>query len=415
MKSTAGIAGTSNPPAPAELLVAAQSRSPSSHADAAALAVQHRLPAIDALRGVVLLLMLVDHSRDLFFQQHPIADPMDILALTPGLFFTRLSSALCAPIFIFLAGLAANLYARSHGNAAARVFLLKRGLLLLALEFTLVDFAWSGEFPAGSLDLQVIGCIGICMLALAALLGLPRAVLATLAAVIVLGHNLLDGVAIEPGSSGYALWSLLHQRNVIELGTLPPLLISYPVLPWIGAIVLGFCAGPWYTRSCAAGQRIALLLWSGCALLAAFVLLRWLNFYGDAPWLSGDDALRTLMSFLNATKYPPSLMFLLPTLGMGLLLLALFERCSGARLIRQLAQYGAAPLFFYLAHLYALQVLYRMALQLHGPTQGESYGVAELWQVWALSGALALALFWPTRWFARLKQRRRDLRWLGYF
>lgn len=259
----------------------------------------------------------------------------------------------------------------------------------------------------------MIWAIGLSMIALAGLLWLPRAWLAALALAIVAGHNLLDGVVAGDGAAG-ALWKVLHERGWIELGDVLRLRTSYPVLPWIGVIALGYVLGPWYGAGTTAPVRRRRLLAAGAGALLLFAVLRALGSYGDAPWIAFPDALRTWMSVFNLTKYPPSLLFLLATLGTGLLLLRAYERPALARALRPLAAIGAAPMFFYLLHLYALKALYLAALAVWGPNRGEVFGVGSVGALLAIAAVLALALYPPVAAFARLKARRRDLAWLRY-
>ncbi|WP_369942955.1 DUF1624 domain-containing protein [Xanthomonas medicagonis] len=374
-----------------------------------------RLTSIDLLRGTVMLLMLLDHVRETFYMQHQIGDPMDVERTAPALFATRLLAHLCAPVFVFLTGLSAWLYAarQPRGRAAAAAFLLKRGLFLIVLELTLVNLAWTFAFPPQVLYLQVIWAIGLSMLALAALLWLPRPLLALLGALLVAGHNLLDGVHVQGDGALATAWAVLHDRGWLQLGDLR-LRTSYPLLPWIGVIALGYAAGPWYGADTAPAQRQQRLLACGLGALALFHLLRWHNGYGDAPWQAQDDLAHTAMSFFNLTKYPPSLLFLLLTVGVGLLLLRLYERPRLARALAPLAAIGAAPMFFYLLHLYVLKLLYLAALAFWGASHGSLFGVDSVAALWAIAAALGLALYWPTAAFARLKARRRDLAWLRY-
>ncbi|MDL5368198.1 heparan-alpha-glucosaminide N-acetyltransferase domain-containing protein [Xanthomonas sp. NCPPB 2654] len=374
-----------------------------------------RLASIDLLRGTVMLLMLLDHVRETLYLHHQIGDPVDVERTAPALFVARALAHLCAPVFVFLTGLSAWLYAarQPHGRAAAAAFLLKRGLFLIVLELTLVNVAWTFAFPPQVIYLQVIWAIGLSMLALAALLWLPRPLLALLGAVLVAGHNLLDGVHVAGDGPWAAAWAVLHDRSWLQLGELR-LRTSYPLLPWIGVIALGYATGPWYGAAAAPPQRQRRLLACGIGALALFHLLRWHNGYGDAPWREHADLARTAMSFFNVTKYPPSLLFLLLTLGVGLLLLRLYEHPPLARALAPLATIGAAPMFFYLLHLYVLRLLYLAALASWGPNHGTLFGVDSVAALWAIAAVLGLALYWPVAAFARLKARRRDLAWLRY-
>jgi uncharacterized membrane protein len=392
---------------------AEQVRVSTSHAGAHA-AARTRLQSIDALRGVVMLFMLVDHVREVFYAHHAVTDPMNALTIEPALFFTRITSQVCAPVFVFLTGLSAWLFGQSHTKAETSMFLVKRGAFLLLLELTLVGFAWAAQTIPPTFWLQVIWAIGLCMIILAGLIHLPRAWQIGLGALIVCGHNLLDPIHLTPDSPFFIPWAMLHQRDVIELGAGMVAKTTYPILPWIGVILLGYVAGPWFGKTADPDvRRRRLLIW-GVGLLVGFVLIRFANVYGDKPWVDTGDALRTTMSFLALTKYPPSLLFLAPTIGIGLLLLAAFEAMDRQRPIAWLALLGGAPMFFYVLHLYVLKVLYFSAVGVWGLNQGKSFGFDNVGMLWLTAAVLAPLLYFPARWFAEFKQRRRDLWWPRY-
>ncbi len=375
-----------------------------------------RLLSIDALRGLVILLMLLDHVRETFFLHRQVSDPMNVDITDPALFFSRTLAHLCAPVFVLLTGLSAYLYGEKYqGKRDVSAFLFKRGLFLVVLEFTLVNFAWTFQLPPSVIYMQVIWAIGVSMIALAALVWLPRPMLLVLGLVIIAGHNLLDTLHFPVDSRMHVPWAILHDRGWIEFSDSLRLRTSYPVLPWIGVIALGYCMGPWFARSASAAARQRYLLLAGTGALLGFVVLRFLNGYGEAPWVSHDHATQSLMSFFNITKYPPSLLFLALTLGVGLLLLLGFERARQRTWITTLAVFGAAPMFFYLLHLYVLKVLYVMSVALFGQNQGSYFGFDSIAAVWLTAVLLATSLYLPVRWFAALKARRRDIAWLKYF
>jgi uncharacterized membrane protein len=385
-------------------------------APADAAKARTRLMSIDALRGLVMVFMLVDHVRETWFLHMNVTDPVDATTTDPALFFTRLLSTFCAPVFVVLTGLSAWLYGQSHTREETSMFLLKRGLFLMVLEVTLVGSAWAtvGFLPP-TLWLQVIWAIGISMIALAGLLHLPRAWQFGLGAAIVCGHNLLDPIVLTPESPFYVPWAMIHQRAAFELGDTYVVKTTYPVLAWIGVILLGYAAGPWFAKGSDPERRIRRLFILGASMIAAFVVIRALNIYGDKPWfvVPGDD-LRTVMSFLALTKYPPSLLFLLPTIGFGVLMLAIFEKYQTSNIIPPLTLLGGAPMFFYVLHLYTLKALYWTAYSIYGPTKGEVFGVSSVAWIWVWTALLIVPLYLPTKWFAGLKQRRRDIWWLKY-
>jgi uncharacterized membrane protein len=374
-----------------------------------------RLLSIDALRGLVILFMLLDHVRETFLLHRQVSDPMDIASTEPALFFSRTLAHLCAPVFVLLTGLSAWLFGEKYaGKADVSAFLFKRGLFLVVLEFTLVNFAWTFQLPPSVIYLQVIWAIGLSMLALSLLVWLPRWLLLTLSLVIIAGHNLLDGLHFAPESALHVPWAILHDRGWIDVGDSLRLRTSYPLLPWIGVIGLGYALGPWFARVADAGSRQQSLLLGGVAGLLGFVGLRLLNGYGEKPWAVEDTTVQTLMAFFNITKYPPSLLFITLTVSIGLLLLLAFERLQTRRWIRWLTVYGSAPMFFYLLHLYVLKVLYVIAVALFGLNQGSYFGFDSVPTIWLVSLLLALTLYPAVRWFSALKSRRRDIGWLKY-
>lgn len=369
-----------------------------------------RIRSIDALRGLVMLLMLVDHTREYFYSQVPVADPMSPDTPT-GLFVTRLAAHFCAPVFVFLTGLAAWLYGQSRGGAAAASdFLWKRGLFLIVLELAVVNIAWGFDLTPPIYYLQVIWVIGLAMLALAMLVHLPRPVLIALGLAIVLGHNLLDNMEVASGP-GRVLWAVLHERTLFDLPWGGQVRVSYPLLPWIGVIALGYALGPWFAPEAEGATRRRRLVALGLAALALFVLLRATNLYGDLhPWQAGKDALGTALQFVNLTKYPPSADFVLATLGMGLIVLAAFERLPD-RIAGRLAVLGGAPLFFYLLHLYLLGGLNRLGCVLLGAERPVS--VPNVAALWLLAAAIAVPCWFATRAFGALK-RRSNAWWMRY-
>nr|WP_314528136.1 DUF1624 domain-containing protein [uncultured Pseudomonas sp.] len=380
-----------------------------------AVPLRQRLLSIDALRGLVILFMLLDHVRETFLLHRQVSDPMTIDSTEPALFFSRTLAHLCAPVFVLLTGLSAWLYGQKYqGRRDVSAFLFKRGLFLVVLEFTLVNFAWTFQLPPSVIYLQVIWAIGVSMIALAALVWLPRPLLIVLAVVIIAGHNLLDGLHFDAGSALHIPWTILHERSWIEVGDSLRLRITYPVLPWIGVIALGYSLGPWFAKGRPPAQRQRYLLLGGMTALIGFVALRAANGYGEKPWQAYDSGVQTLMSFFNITKYPPSLMFLTLTLGIGLLLLLAFEKAGSKRWIGLLATFGAAPMFFYLLHLYVLKILYVACVALFGLNHGNYFGVDGMGAIWLVALLLPLALYAPVHWFAGLKARRRDLAWLKY-
>lgn len=375
--------------------------------------LKQRINSIDVMRGLVMLIMLMDHVRERFFLHHQVSDPMDINTTPPALYFSRLAAHLCAPTFVFLTGLSAWLYQHSDaiGQRPLASFLVKRGLFLILLEMTLITFSWMGNYH--TIYLQVIWAIGLSMLVLAVLQYLPRWSLLVIASALVFGHNALTPIQFAPHEWGYSAWTILHDRGYLVSDSAINVKLSYPLLPWIGVIVFGYLAGPLYSKATDARRRQRWLWCLGLSCLALFAVLRGYNIYGETlPWHPGNTILISVMSLFNLTKYPPSLAFLLLTLGLMLLGLYLMERLSSRwsqTMAAVLAQFGGAPMFFYLMHLYLLLLLYQIAVAIWGTNYGSLFGVSSITEVWYISLALIIVLYLPTKTFATFK--RGSQRW----
>lgn len=386
----------------------------------AASTARHR--ALDLVRGVVMVVMVLDHARDFYFGMR--VDPTNLGETWPFLFFTRWITHYCAPGFVMLAGASAYLYGRKRTAAERRKFLVTRGLWLVFLELTVVHFGWDPEPAYSFVLLQVIWAIGWSMVLLAPISSLSPRVLAGLGAAMVLAHGLLDGVHFDADGTQRFLWAVVHEQREFSPreGTL--LIVAYPLVPWVGVMALGFGLGELYAGDAAIRRRTLARL--GLAAIAAFVVVRGLDGYGDpAPWSVQPSVTYTLMSFLNCTKYPPSLDYLLMTLGPILLLLAALERWELPTAIgRALETFGRVPLFFYVVHLYLLSIPAATAAYQRwgpetafaGPPEGHrgcpEWPLGAVYLVWA--SAIAI-LYAPSAWFARLKERRaKDWWWLSY-
>nr|WP_144098421.1 heparan-alpha-glucosaminide N-acetyltransferase domain-containing protein [Croceicoccus sediminis] len=378
--------------------------------------VKSRLANIDALRGFVMVLMLLDHLRETWFVNYMVADPIDAATVIPAMGFARFAVSFCAPIFVALTGMGVYLYSLNHTVQETTSYLVKRGALLIVIELVYLSPLYWGIVPQPTFWLQVIWAIGICMIALAALMRLPRPALIAFGLAIVCLHNLLDPFRMSADNPLFPLWAILYQRDVIQLPFGFVAKTTYPILPWLGVISLGYAAGAWFRPDYSAEKRNRNLLMLGFGMIAAFILLRLLNVYGDKPWfMTEGNSVRSVISFISMTKYPPSLLFLLPTLGGGALLLVWFEKIDGSMLIRTLAPFGAAPMFFYLLHLTVLRILYHSALAFYGPNNGNAYMFDNYHWVFLWYPIMLVVLYFPTVWYAGLKRRRRDIAWLKYF
>lgn len=381
-------------------------------------ASRSRIASIDVLRGLVILLMMLDHVRERFYMHVRTGDPI-AATIEPDLFFTRFITHLCAPVFIFLAGMSAWLYAHPPDRPvrSPSAFLFKRGIVIILIELVLYYLVWADSFPT-FMFLQVLFAIGMCMIGLSAATRLNYWVIGALGFLIVLGHNALTPIDVQPGQFGYVPWTILHDGgDVAQLGPLT-VSLSYPVLPWFGVIMLGYFAGPMFGPTVDRLKRRKILLGLGATCLGLLLVLRGFNIYGETlPWAPQETTVRTVMSFVNYTKYPPSLDYLLVTLGIGFLLLAFFEAVREEnRIARGIQAFGSVPMFIYVVHLYVLLAAYWVLYLTVGPTHGERFGLNSVPWIW-FGAVLLIAAHYPVaKWFAAYKHtEKRNKPWLSYF
>lgn len=313
-----------------------------------------RIESIDIMRGLVMVIMALDHARDFYHADAALFDPTDLSKTTPFLFFTRFITHFCAPTFVLLAGTSVRIRQQRRSKREMSSFLLTRGLWLILLEITLIRFGLFFQWYYDVTLFQVIWAIGICMVLLAAIIQLPFKIILALGIVITGGHNVLDAINLKPGDPFAVLWMFTHQAGLMPLATGHAALVPYPFLPWLGIMLLGYCLGEWYTSKFNSSQRRRLLRRTGLFALLLFLVLRSFNLYGDpAPWSEQKDLLYTLLSFINVTKYPVSLLYTLLTLGPVLILLAWLESVKKPLLVPFLVV-GRVPLFYYIPHFYLL-------------------------------------------------------------
>ena len=376
---------------------------------------------LDVLRGLVIVLMVIDHVR--WFLSDARFDPTDPALTTPALFLTRWVTHFCAPAFMLLAGAGAFLsLGRGRTPRSLSWYLLTRGAWLLLLEITVARFGWQFNLDYGYTGALVFWALGWSMIVLGALVALPRPAIAVLAMAMIAGHNLLDGVEPSAWGTWSWLWTVLHAPGMLTLGSDVRLFVLYPLVPWIGVMAAGYAFAP--VLALPPARRDALLLRTGLGLVAAFVVLRIANTYGDpSPWSTHAEWWRTGLSFLNTTKYPASLLFLLMTLGPAIALLPALERATG-RLADAIRTIGRVPLFFWLLHVPLIHLIaLGFSLARYGEVipwlvrnppaplpEGYGYGLPV---VYAVTVAVVLLLYPACVWFADLKRRRRDP-WLGY-
>jgi uncharacterized membrane protein len=396
--------------------------------DTPILRAKIRIDSVDLLRGLIMAIMVLDHTRDFVHRDALSFDPANVARTFPMLFFTRWITHFCAPLFVFLAGTAAS-FQEMRGRSKAQLsrLLVTRGLWLIAIELIVLRplVFFNFHYNEVLFFLQVIWVIGWSMIVLAAVIHLPRPWIIGLSVAVIALHNTLDG--FRPAHFA-VLWQLLHQQGpIFPFGPPGPVVfVVYPLVPWMAVISAGYAFG-WLYRDPEAVRRRKLLILGSCLILG-FIILRAINLYGDpARWTSQFGGTKTILSFLAVTKYPPSLLFLLMTLGAGILFLAFAERPARGPLATVLITFGRVPFFFYvlqwpMAHSLAIgaswiagrPVAYLFSNFGFGgpppPTAGIGFGLPVVYLVW-LTG---LVLLYPLcRWFADVKGRRRDW-WLSY-
>ena len=387
-----------------------------------------RFDSIDLLRGLVMVIMALDHVRDYFHKGAFLFSPTDLEQTTPAIFFTRWITHYCAPVFVFLAGTSAFMVMKRKGAAYASKFLFTRGLWLIFLEATFVSLAWTFSISLNGGFFQVIWAIGFSMMVLSLLCRLPFWLILLTGFVIVAGHNALDPLEFAGKTPMGMFWAVMHDGGFVGFGSIG-YFIAYPVLPWIGVMLLGYCFGLFYTNEKLAEKRPSYLLAIGIASIVVFIVLRWMNVYGDPDiWSTQQDSVYTLMSFLNVHKYPPSLDYVLLTLGPAMIFLALADNISG-RVSDIFVTFGRVPLFYYLAHLYLIHLLAILNVLFFFPDfewqrmlisdwdsfidyfKGYGYGLPGTYLVWILVVTL---LYFPSKKYAAYKKAHPEKWWLSY-
>ena len=373
------------------------------------------------------MIMALDHSRDFFHADSLLFYPEDLTRTSVPLFFTRWITHFCAPVFFFLAGTSAFLVGSRKGKRELCFFLLTRGAWLVLLELTVINFGWSFNITLPLFAMTTIWALGISMIAMSLLIFLPFRVILLLGLVIIFGHNLLDSVHVNGSGVDALVWSVLHD---VRFGVFTflgrPFDIGYPALPWIGTMTVGYCFGYLYQDKIEVEQRQKWLLWIGLAATALFFLIRAINVYGDPQtWSLQPSASFSLLSFLNVTKYPPSLLFLLITLGSAILFLSFAEiplKGIGQALVR----IGRVPMFFYVAHIYLLHLIALFAGKFTGyawsdmvstansvtpSPPGYGFSLLVTYIVWIV---VVLLLYPLCMWYERYKASNKEKWWLSY-
>jgi uncharacterized membrane protein len=388
----------------------------------------YRIDAIDLLRGLVMIIMALDHTRDFFHKPAWTSDPLDLATTTPILYFTRWITHFCAPVFVFLAGTGAFFQSQRKTKKDLSLFLIKRGLWLLIVELVILNFAFTFDVHYSLIALQTIWSIGISMIILGLMVWLPFPVILATGAVIVLGHNLLDYYesGLKGASPGW-LYSLVHQPGFYKLWDGHNLFILYPFLPWAGLMMLGYCFGKLFLKFEGA-ERKKILLWLGFGVIALFVLIRATDNYGDpGHWSKQKDGVFTFLSFMKVQKYPPSLLYMLATIGPAIIFLALAGNVRN-RLTKFITVYGRVPFLYYILHFFLIHLVSAICFLSRGHSfqeglkpnpplipqfaaPNEGYSLAMVYVIWL---CIVISLYPVCKWFSEYKQKHREKWWLGY-
>ena len=384
-----------------------------------------RIESIDMLRGIVMIIMALDHARDFFHMQAFTGDPLDLATTTPILFLTRWITHFCAPVFIFLSGTSIYLQSLRKTKAQLSLFLVKRGLWLILIEVLIMSFAFTFDPDYNMIILQTIWAIGISMVLLAILIWLPFYAIFILGLAIVFGHNALDFAEANSKEPFGFWWSMFHRQNAFPLSKNHTLWVFYPFLPWTGLMILGFCLGKLYDPSASAAYRKNFLMWLGTGLILFFIGLRLTNMYGDpSDYVVQELPLYTLLSFINTAKYPPSLLYMCMTIGPALIFLSAVEKARNA-LTNIFVVFGRVPFLFYVLHFYILHLLCMALFLMRGhtftegmnPTSifkfinvGEGYRLMIVYLIWL---CVLLVLYPICKKFSEYKKTHKQW-WLSY-
>jgi uncharacterized membrane protein len=386
-----------------------------------------RITSIDLLRGLVMIIMALDHVRDYFHEGAFMYDPLDFSKTSTTLFFTRWITHFCAPVFMFLAGTSAFISGQKKSKKELSGFLITRGLWLIFLELTFIGFEWNFDIAFSNIYFIVIWALGISMIFLAGLIHLPFKLILVIGIALVAGHNLLDSININGNNLSAFGWALLHKQNFFTWHG-KNILVGYPVLPWIGVMALGYCFGSLYSIGYSSEKRKKMLLLIGSGALLLFIIIRFINIYGDpSPWSQQQSSWFTVLSFIKVTKYPPSLLYILMTLGPAILFLAVTENVSN-KISDVISIYGRVPMFYYILHIFFVHLFTLLAsawftgfgwkvwileqpLWFSTNLKGYGFSLGVVYLVWI---GIVVGLYPLCKWYDTYKTTHKEKWWLSY-
>lgn len=388
--------------------------------------INHRVVSIDILRGLVMILMALDHTRDFFHINAWTDDPLNLASTTPALFLTRWITHFCAPVFVFLAGTSCWFQSITKSKKILSTFLIKRGIWLIIVEIILINFAFSLDPYFRIIGFQTIWAIGVSMIFLGCLIWLPFPAILSIALLIIFGHNSLDFYEANHSGDYNMLYSILHHPGIFHISDNLSLFFLYPVLPWSGLMLAGYCFGKLFT-SYEGIRRRKILTFLGLGMIMFFIALRAINLYGDPlSWSVQKNLLYSIFSFINTQKYPPSLLYMCMTIGPAILFLVRFGNIKN-KLTKIIVIYGRVPFFYYVLHFYLIHLLSTVFFLARGHTfeqgitkgfsmlpnfiiSGEGYSLTVVYVMWLF---IIVILYPFCNWFNEYKKNHSNW-WLSY-
>lgn len=388
---------------------------------------RQRIHSIDILRGIIMVVMALDHTRDFFHTNALIYDPLDLSKTHPALFLTRWITHFCMPAFVLLAGTAIRISREKSSPRELAMVLVRRGLWMLLLEFGVMRFALFFNFYFDVTILSVLWTFGLCFIILSAIVFLSDMLALVIGLTITLFHDVAGLFEFKPSGLFEGLWMMLMRAGLLNVSPQHALIVSYPVIPWLGVMLLGYSLGSLYGQSVDDGKRRHILFRLGVAITVTFVIVRLSNFYGDpSPWIVQKDGIFTVMSFFNTTKYPVSLLFTLMTIGPLLIVLAGFER-RGPKFLAPILHFGRVPLFYFIVHFYLIhafallffmqktgkafsEIDFHFAKSFGGITPEGGYSLPWVYVAWIS----VVALMYPAcQWYDKYKSKH-HYKWMTY-